>query len=51
VIFLNAWTVLIIILVVAVVGFVAFVGVQRKRRSGGVIAAKPRRGLGRGRTP
>jgi preprotein translocase subunit SecG len=44
----NALSVLILILVVAVVAFVAFVAVQRKRRSGGVIAAKPRRGLGRG---
>lgn len=45
---MNALTVLILILVVVLIAFVALVAVQRKRRAGGVIAAKPRRGLGRG---
>ncbi|MFN2606643.1 MAG: hypothetical protein ABR511_01915 [Acidimicrobiales bacterium] len=40
-------TLLILILVVAVVAFVALAVVQHKRRTGGVIAAKPRRGRGR----
>jgi hypothetical protein len=39
---LDVVTVLLIILGVLVCGLVALVGVQRKRRSGGVIA-KPRR--------
>jgi hypothetical protein len=40
---LDVVTLLLIILAVLLCGVVGFVGVQRKRRAGGVIAAKPRR--------
>ncbi|MGI9079490.1 MAG: hypothetical protein ACR2GF_01480 [Acidimicrobiales bacterium] len=44
---MNTLTLLLLILVVLVVAFTAFAVIQRKRRAGGVIAAKPRRGRGR----
>ena len=44
---MEVLTLLLIILGVAVVGLASFAGIQRRRRSGGVIAAKPRRSRGR----
>jgi len=43
---LNTLTVLLLILVIVVLAFTAFAVIQRKRRAGGVIASKPRRGRG-----